>query len=140
MVDCKHLSTKLTGGSGKLCDDCHNVIPTKMTTINLNSPFRTAGKTYKWAGDPTGFGIKAILLADEEELKVVVDNREYTVSKKEARDAVKKYNSFYYVGTTKLAIIPKQIFSYEGLQSSTQLVVSETQGEITPEVQRTLFQ
>ena len=110
-----------------------------MTTIELNEPFNTAGTRYGWAGDPTGFGIKAILLADEEELKVIVEGREYTVSKKKAREEVKKYNSFYYVGTTKLAIIPKQIFSYERLQSSTKIVVSETQGAITPEVQRTLF-
>ena len=106
-----------------------------MTTIFLNEPFRNAGKWYGWEGE--GFGIKAILLADEEELRVVVDNREYTVSKKEAREEVLKYNAFYKIGKTKLAVVPKYLF--HGLQNSTQSVVSEKQREITEENQGLLF-
>ena len=108
-----------------------------MTTIELNEPYYTAGKRFGWSGDMVGFGIKSQLLADEEELKVIVDNKEYTVSKKEAREEVLKYNAFYTIGKTKLAVVPKYLF--HGLQNSTQSVVSEKQREITEENQGLLF-
>ena len=75
----------------------------------------SAGRMYHWEGDPTGIGIASMNLLGEGQIQLKIGNEQkiYFVSKSEAREIAKKYNSYYTAGRTSLSVIPKWAFKVE---------------------------
>lgn len=81
--------------------------------IDLAVPYFSAGMRYGWdkeLGDSMGFGIKSQDLNENDTLLIKAGKYgEYSVNKKEALEAVKKYNAYMRRGAIELVVIPQAI-------------------------------
>jgi hypothetical protein len=79
--------------------------------IKIREPFYSAGKKYQWPYKPIGLGINHKHFS-EPELRVQVgdDPSVYVLETSKAIEVIKTYNSIHYTGSTKLGVVPFELF------------------------------
>jgi len=81
--------------------------------IHIKEPYWSAWQRYGWEKNIPGIGINTKEFRGEGnmEIRIGKDKRVYMIDREAARDIVRRYNSFFWAKTTKLAVLPQSSLS-----------------------------
>lgn len=90
--------------------------------MRIKSLFNLAGQLYGWPYRSEGIGIEIHQFLGEGSMSIEYENQSFVVDKLEAREMVKKYNSYYNAkNNVRLGVLPFQWLQEKQLDNNPKL-------------------